>query len=1080
MSHLKIIRASAGSGKTFSLTREFLEIVINEPTDYYRSILAVTFTNKATAEMKSRIVQELYNLASGRKSNHLEYLINNTGFKEEHIRNKSQAILQQILHGYSWFSIETIDTFFQRVLKAFARELAMPGNYNIELETEPALQFAIDNLLEEIEEGSDLLNWLIEFSEKRIEEGKVWDIKKELESLGSEVFKENFAEVSGEVYASVNNKSQLLSFKKYLIELSREFENSIVEFGKKGLDTIRNSGLEATDFYQGERGICGFFKKLTEKQPELTKTAEKMLEGPEIWPSPKSTSKDVVIQLAINKLIPLLKDIISYKEKYEVKYFTAKEILRNFYSLGILSDLAEKVKAYCHENNSFILSDSPIFINRIIDNNEAPFIYEKVGNRFGHFMIDEFQDTSAMQWNNFRPLVANSLANGKQCLVVGDVKQSIYRWRNSNWEILASQVYKDFTDLQLKTHSLESNWRSLKEIVEFNNLIYPILASILQKEFLNTIDANHEIPFTNRQNISKLYSETSQLVANESSEKGKIILRFFEKEKVQDSKMYYEESLLNDINKALEAGYSPGDIAILVRQKSEGRSIADLLIRKSNEGYFNNPVQVISNESLFLYASNKVNLLTAALQYLINPNDRINIEKLVMTYFLSGQNYEINKPTFTNSYKSSLFDIEKTSIDIPEVFINNTDSLLSLPLFELTERLISIFEFDMENNSNLSELPYIHGFLDLVFEFSQKNGSDISKFIEYWNEEGMFRSIAASDKQNAIQILTIHKSKGLEFKVVIIPCCNWKLNTRAGTILWANVKSEELSYSPQYPVYYSKSLLKTEFAPFYINEILKSYVDNLNLLYVSTTRAAETLIIYPSFKTNEKKENSISTIGDLLYEAIARSDNQELLNHYEPTEKVYETGSFPEKNKEKINIDSKTIISTTHSEKAIDRLFCRYLSTDYFTTLTSNEISPAKHGSVLHNILSEVRTHFELRNSFEKAVFEGVINKEESDDLLKYINNCLTDPLIESWFAPEAEIMNESDIILPKGSVKRPDRVVIYRDHVDIIDYKFGSESQEAVYRKQIEEYKSICSQMGYRNIKGYLWYITHNRIVEV
>lgn len=470
MSQINIIRASAGSGKTHFLTGAFLELLMSEPTDYFKSILAVTFTNKATEEMKSRIIEQLNLLLKGENSSYLINLMQKTGFKESHVRNKSAAILQQILHGYSYFNIETIDTFFQKVIKAFARELSIPGNYNIEIDTQPAMNFAIDNLMEEIEESSDILQWLIDFSEARIDEGRVWDIKNELLVLGQEIFKESFARVSGEVFNVLAEKEKLATFKKHLSNIISSTEKTLADFGHTGLNIINENDFEISDFYRGNTGIPTFFRKLSEKQPDKpNRYVLEMLNGTNNWPSPKTNRREELIAVADKKLLPLLTEIIEFINQNLTRYFTAKEIIKNLYSLGILSDLAGKIQTYCKENNSFILSESPIFINKIIDNNEAPFVYEKVGNRYHHFMIDEFQDTSALQWSNFKPLVNNSLATGKDCLIVGDVKQSIYRWRNSSWEILANQIFNDFSSGQINPRSLDTNWRSCKEIIHFNN-----------------------------------------------------------------------------------------------------------------------------------------------------------------------------------------------------------------------------------------------------------------------------------------------------------------------------------------------------------------------------------------------------------------------------------------------------------------------------------------------------------------------------------------------------------------------------------------------------------------------------------
>lgn len=1080
MSQIKIIRASAGSGKTYFLTGAFLKLLMSEETGYFKTILAVTFTNKATEEMKARIIDELNALAHDGPSGYLNDLIEYTGFKEDHIRNKSAAILQQILHGYSWFSIETIDTFFQKVLKAFARELGIPGNYSIEIETEPALTFAIDNLLDEIQEGSSILEWLMQFTDARIDEGRVWDIKNELFTLSHEIFRESFALAANEVYNILIDKEKLSHFRRHLSGIITDTEKVISDIGLSAMKILHDNGFEANDFYQGNKGVYGYFAKVSEKQINGPNSyVVKMLEGAENWPSSKTTKKNEIINIVANKLLPALTEILKYIEVNSSRYFTAKEISKNLYSLGILSDIAHRTRIYYRDNNSFLLSDAPVFINKIIDHNEAPFIYEKVGNRYNHFMIDEFQDTSALQWRNFKPLIDNSLSMGKECLIVGDIKQSIYRWRNSDWEIIARQVFKEFYSSQINSSTLETNWRSRKEIVNFNNLFFPVASKILNKAFLKNAEISADDEPGKLQNIDELYAGSVQLVADKSIENGRVLIRFIEKDLTGDIPGYYEPLLLSDIKDLLENGYQPGDIAILVRQKNEGQKIADLLIKESSKGYFSQPLQVISNESLFLNTSHEVNLLVAALQYIADPTNQVNCEKLLLCYNLINQNSNLSDNKINIVFDTAHPCKKELTEVLPGEFINNIQSLLSLPLYELTERLINIFQLGLTNLSG-SELPYIHGFLDLVFDYGQNNPSDISKFMEYWDKDGKKKSISASDNQNAVQILTIHKSKGLEFKAVIVPFCNWGLNQKSSTILWAKAASDDLSFLPCYPVNYTKSLLKTEFSSYYIEEMLKSYVDNLNLLYVATTRSVETLIAYPVYKENKKDDLSIATVGDLLYQTITGEGSSGFIKYFNPGENKYEVGEIIPKTKESPDEISHPVITSNISGNAIDRLYCRYFSIDYFTSLVSEDISPAKHGSVLHGILSEVRTKSELETNFHKAVFEGLINKEEASELLQYINSCMENQLISSWFNPDAKIMNEADILLPDCQTRRPDRVVIFPDSVDIIDYKFGSQKAADEYLMQMKEYKNLCLQMGYQNVKGYLWYITLNQIVEV
>jgi ATP-dependent helicase/nuclease subunit A len=1078
MSRIIIIRASAGSGKTHRLTGEFLKMLLQEPTDYFKGILAVTFTNKATAEMKSRLIEQLNILAKNEHSEYLEELKNITQFKEEHIRNKSAAILHHILHQYSWFSIETIDTFFQRIIRAFTRELAIPGNYNIELDTLPILEYAVDNLINEIEEGSYLLNWLVQFAESRIEDGRPWDIRKELINLGEEVFKEDFASVSPQIYAALTDKLVFENYKKLLNHIVNESENIISDFGKRGISIINNHNFEDSDFFKGSTGVTSFFRKLADKnlilpQPYILKMAE----GPEEWPSSKTKKKESVIEVASRELLPLLKEIIHWIQLNSSRYFTAREILKNIYSLGILTDIAAKILEYCREKNTFILSDSAVFINRIIDQNDAPFIYEKMGNRYNHFMIDEFQDTSFMQWNNFKPLINNSLASGNNNLLVGDVKQSIYRWRNSSWEVLANKVQLDYIQESIRIENLEINWRSSEEIVNFNNQLFPKASEILQNHFNDKLSKSESQIINNFYRISEIYKEVSQKIPDKSKNKGNVQVRFFRKDAITEDDIFFAGSLLEDLRQLFENGYQARDIAILVRRKSEGKIIADFLIEKNSNGFFEKPFQVISNESLFLSSSRVVNMMIAAMQFIVSPEDDINRGKLAFFYNVLQSSYI--EPSDLNDiyFRPYCSTINELTSGLPEAFIKNIALFQSLSLYDLLERIITAFKADQDE----SDLPYLHALLDLVYEYTQNNPSDISKFIEYWNKDGKNKSVSVSENQNAVKILTIHKSKGLQFKAVIVPFCNWPIDQKPNTILWTNALSDDFNYLPVIPVNYTAGLLHTEFAKKYLDELVKSYVDNLNLLYVTLTRAEESLIIYSVYKDPEKKDYSISSIGDLVYQAIRQSSLEKESDGFDKDKDIYKSGFFKNIELAKNNdLITENIIKQGSSGQLMDRLFLNYSSKDYFENTSNDLTTPAKKGTVLHQILAGISTINEIKKTTDKAIYDGLINATEATELQRHLEQCLSDQKTKVWFDGSGEIMNEAEIIIPGGEIRRPDRVVIYRDHLDIIDYKFGQNKNVHEHGQQVNEYMRLAVEMGYRNVKGYVWYIVTNEIVEV
>jgi ATP-dependent exoDNAse (exonuclease V) beta subunit len=1078
MPQLNIIRASAGSGKTHFLTGSFLELLIKEPTDYFKCVLAVTFTNKATEEMKGRLIEELDVLSKDEQSDYLDQLMKMSGFDESHIRNKASAILQNILHDYSWLSVETIDSFFQRIIRAFTRELAIPGNYNIEIETTPVLQYAIDSLIDGIEENSELLNWLIQFSEAMIDEGKPWDIRHELMNLGREIFKEDFSTSSHLIYEAVSDKVEFEKFRNGLNAFVAKIEKQTVEYGKRGVGLIAEHGFEISDFYQGSRGVGAYFKKLSEGQvAEPNSYVVKMLDGPEFWPSGNTNRKQDVINVASDDLLLLLLQAIEYIHGNILHYNTIKEILHNLYALGILSDISNKITQYRFERNSFILSDSSVFIFRIIDNNDAPFIYEKMGNRYEHFMIDEFQDTSVLQWHNFKPLISNSLSSGYNCLLVGDVKQSIYRWRNSNWEVLADRVDNEYPKELIKPGRLETNWRSCERIINLNNHIFRHAPGILQDQINNKAGEMVGFNDENFYSFSKIYSDVIQSIPAKSRNKGSVHLQFFSKKDISENPGYCEEPLLKNIDELLRKGYSPGEIAILVRSKKEGQIIANLLIEQNAKGRFFRNLMVVTNESLFLSASGGVNLIIASLQYLMSPDDEINKGNLAIAY--SALLTQKNKKT---EILDLSFMLDSSSLSglreiLPKEFIDNRGALISLPLYDLVEHLIRIFNVDKLED----EVPYIHAFLDLVNDYTHTNPADIEKFLEYWNEEGINKSIAASESQDALRILTIHKSKGLQFRAVVIPFCDWEFDQKPGTILWTKSKNSDYHYLPLIPVNYKKNLLYTEFAGVYLAEMFKSYIDNLNLLYVAFTRAIETLVVFPVYRIPSKDNYSIVTVGDLLHEVFIRNDNTDFKKLYNAETGIYHAGEITEISKIPTDkcMEDEYIVSTTGSP-ASDRLFFNPLGFEYFSDLASGKESATMHGRVFHDILARVKTAKEVETAASDAVFKGLITVKDAKELTAHITQCFLDSKVSEWFDGIGEVLNETDILISEDKVRRPDRVIFYPDHVTVVDYKFGSEIKEDDHKAQVGEYVRLISKMGYDYVKRYIWYVNSNKVVEV
>ena len=1099
MSKLNVYRASAGSGKTYRLTEEYLRLLFKSNLSY-KNILAVTFTHKATDEMKTRIIEALYKLSNVEKfNNDVDYY---NEFKKEFnlsdkaIKQKSSLILARILHDYSRFSVGTIDSFFQKVIRAFVREIGLQYGFNVELDIDKVLSTAVDNLILDIDNDNDLKKWLLEFINDKIKDGNSWRIYDDIFKLSkSEIFKEDFQLLGDELANKLSNRNFL---KKYLSEINnikKKFENDLQEIGEKGLKFINDNGLTVEDFSHGKTSFANHFRKLSIKKDfnksEFRKQGfvpgKRVLDCQDFlekWYSASSTKKEeitAVYNLGLNKL---LVEAVQYYYSNKDKYYTAKEIYQQFYTLGILADVSKKINEYCKENNIFLISNSAVLLNKIIDGSDTPFIYEKIGNYYKHFMIDEFQDTSRLQWNNFKPLIDNSLANNNTSLVVGDVKQSIYRWRNGDWKLLSQQINKDFHNQGIDdSKPLKTNWRSKKNIIDFNNSFFNYAANFLQNVYNQNVN-DAEIDENYKTQIANAYKDVFQNTPN-TKQGGYINVSFFENTKENKFDNNIEEALPKVIEQLQDNNYQLNDISILVRTSKEAEKISNFLLKYKNE-HLNTKYKydVISNESLYLKNSFIVRFILLILKYFVNSEDNINNANIVYQYNQYISNNEFDNDKFNNIFlEIGEKHQEVFSKFLPHEFSQNINKLKHLTLYELVENIINIFKL---NNFD-AEISFLQAFQNIVFNFVKSDSSDISLFLRWWDEFGIKETIKSSDEQKAIRILTIHKSKGLQFKAVIIPYCNWAIDndSKHSKNIWCKPNSEPFNLLDLVPVKYSQKLTDTIFYKDYFNEKLQAYVDNINLLYVAFTRAENALFAFAPLNSNKKKE--VKNMGDLALEVINNKliknfsqEHPNLEDYWNDETKIFSMGSISsikaETNKKGTNdFCFNKYLSNTDK----NRLRLKFHSNEFFSEVNIDSKSHINKGTIMHKIFEYIYTEKDIETAVNKVYFEGKIDDKEKQEISTQIKQLFKDEKIKKWFSPEWTIKNETDILLSDGNVRRPDRVLIAGSEAIVIDYKFVNE-EKPEYIIQVSNYVNYLLKMGYENVKGYIWYVNQNKVLEV
>ncbi len=1121
MSDFLIYKASAGSGKTFQLALQYIQLVITDPRKY-RSILAVTFTNKATSEMKDRILEELAHLASGEPSGYLDLLKEHTTLQENMIRQRAELVLNRILHDYSCFSICTIDSFFQRVIRGFSREIGLQGGYDIELDSNRVLDEVIDILLMNLDSNDGLRAWLLEFAEDLLKDGKSWNFRQLLSDFAKELFQEAYKDIDGPMLNKLADKDFMKEFRTGLHARKNTFVTTLKDFGEKGLSLIKQFDLSPEDFKQKKSGPGAFFVNLTNPSEKFiydgpNSYVRKATESIDNWlPAKASAVLTEKVNEALNAgLFDCLNEAIKYRNEYIRIYLSDDAVLKNLYTLGVLTDLSKELKAYCQENNILLLPDSSELLRKIIGPSDTPFVYEKLGSYYQNYMIDEFQDTSGLQWNNFRPLLENALAGGNKCLIVGDIKQSIYRWRSGDWQLLAGKVKNEFRQFYPEEITLDRNWRSARNIVRFNNTFFSIAPLILQNlinDDLNTANNTYDQEEWFRSILTNAYSDHQQKCKPDAQD-GFVHIEFAPKDSSSDDdhstwKEKALEKMGSMIRSLQDQGIAAGEITVLVRKATDGKEVAEWLFREKEldqSGKY--CYDVISNDSLRIGSSPVVKFLIAFLQYIHDSSNLVNRTFLVSEYiryiypilkneerlpvhFLTDQTGQGNLffPSLQNQDDdlSSLFNGTEKLID--QIFPFFSDPIEMLPkyfvfnsLYEGIQEIISYFGL---NNLD-QELPFIQAFMDEVIAFGKSEYSDLGGFLDWWSIQGFKHTINASERQNAIRIITIHKSKGLQFRAVLIPFCDWDIFSHFTNIIWCRPDQKLFKNMNLLPVKYNKRLASSYFAEDYFLEEAQTYLDNLNLFYVAFTRAEEFFWAFAP----QGNAKSILSMGDLLYSVLAgqfpsgeiHDENVFTPDAFHLNEDlIFEKGSLITSTKKIVQDNSVRLsLKGISVSDFSSHLKIKNHSQNYFILDNNEHFIGLNEGLLIHELLSGINVPEDLSRVIHQMIFDGRLTIKEAELYQQKISNLISTAEVKNWFSNHWDIYNERSIIRTEGTTKRPDRVLIHEKQVIVIDFKSG-ENESKTHHYQVQNYLKLFQQMGYSDLKGYLWYLQDNRIVPV
>ncbi len=1085
---LNIYRASAGSGKTYRLTQDYIHLLFDPRRERaHRRILAVTFTNKATDEMKTRILKELHALSQGEKSDYREGLMAKFRMDEESVNVRAKHILTTILHDYSSFSISTIDRFFQQVIRSFARDIGVHGGYNLELDNTATLEQSVDNLFLDLskDENKQLLQWLTAYAEEKIEQSENWNMRSNIMELGKEIFKESYQHKAEDTNRKLHEREFLTNYRKSLREIKTTFEARVKQTATEGLNVMARNGLTHEDFSYKDTSTL---EKLVKGKLEISVRFAKYADDVNNCFT-KKTPQDVksAIESAYNSgLGKCFQQIVEMLSVDIVRYNSAMMVLKHINTLGILSDLAVQIKKLTDEQNTMLISDSNMLLNKIIDNSDTPFVYEKTGITIDNFMIDEFQDTSTLQWKNFHPLMANSLAAGKFNLVVGDVKQSIYRWRNSDWKLLDEQILTDFRPEQIHEENLETNWRSDKNIIDFNNSFFRRAAQLLQSKLNENLQAVLPVyPQLEalKHKIEHAYANIHQQTSPKAGT-GRVEVRFIAADENEDG--WKAESLqrLPALLEELQGrGYRLADICILVRKNDEEQQVIHRLLNYKTTGEAKPDVcyEIMGNEGLLIGAAASVRFVLGLLQLFVNPAD--SIQQTIVNYeYARGKQHKSE-----NEALNACFSIPDSSENIfSSLFTKDENERLKhvqhSSLYDMVEQIISLFGIGGWHN----EAVFVQAFQDVVFRYTTGKTADLNSFLTWWKKNGGKQCISTPDNQSAMRIMTVHKSKGLDFRVVIMPFCDWDLDSRMRNILWCEPSVAPFNELPLLPIEYGSKLGQSIFAENYFDEQMHLFIDSLNVAYVAFTRAKNELICFaPAPKKEVESLDKINSLSALLTacfsvetpgldaEIIPLSKSfdevSKVFSLGEPTQIIY--NEAPEsRGNEKIT-DYPSVTST-------DRLRIRHQSLDYLLENQQLTDSRLNYGLIMHDILKQITRKSDQEKAIAAMIREGRISEQEGETVVTEMEKFWNLPETENWFAEDARVLNETTILIPTGEQYRPDRVVIKGNEATIVDYKFG-EKESKTYIQQVKQYMNLIAGMGYQT-SGFVCYVSLGKVEKV
>ena len=1044
--NLAIYKASAGAGKTFTLVKEYLKLALSSTNaDYFKSILAITFTNKAATEMKYRVFEHLNEIAvNGVSSQMANLLLQELSITPEELTKRAENSLKSMLYNYSEIAISTIDSFVIKILRSFTKELDLPSKFEIEIEQDEVLDLALEQLIDKSLSDKKIRQALLDYIKFRIDDGKKWDFFDDLKQFSRELFSDksrpflkNLAELKTADFFKVSSQ----------INAQIQADETVIRnSNKKLIEEIRIAGFEADDFAGGSRSFVQKFFKFSNdgdyNKLILSDKQNETVEG-DVW---FAKAKDELITKSLAHLGIWRKLIFEIVERNKSRK-GLKAIASGIFSLMLLNEISQLVNEIKKEENSILISDNHKLINDVVQNNPIPFIYERIGERYHHLMIDEFQDTSVTQFQNTIPLIENNLAYHKFNLIVGDTKQSIYRFNNGVFEQLAllpENIYRkerlldgDYRESMFKTNGesiyLNYNYRSLNEIIHFNNTIFSFLVPYLSQ---------------NANLLGAYDSFVQEFGKNKNG--GLVELCPLDKENYRELCL---DKLITQIKECLYDGFQLSEIAVLVRGKSDGSKVAIALSQYPELPYISNDslrleihqdIQLLVNMMIQFRDRDDLNSGISILSYLISKNDKIEFHAQLKKHGYSS----------AGTKKLDRFDLEGCLNDFQMHF---EWSHGQLSLIETAYEICALFQIQLNNS-------FVQQFLDEVQGYGVKNGRNISGFLNYWDDVLYKKGINIPESKNAIRIITIHKSKGLEYPVVFMPFNNYNKGAK-GDKLWVKNTEGKIEL-PCFLISENSELADTIFADSYSTEQNYKLIDNLNLFYVALTRAKERLYLYfPEIKNPKLNRSNIKN-PELWLNLFLKEQND---SSYRLGERTRKQDKSPDEN----GVQKEYFFSSKEWKKklAVDKK--SYDNYYHYSGIQDKKLE----GIIVHKIFESSEDLDDCLNEIHKLEVLNKIDEAQKIMLTEKFKSIYSNSEIASVLLRQGTVENEISIVDSKGNIYRPDRLIIAQDQLDIIDFKTGEMKDN--HREQIDQYAEIMQEIGFTNIKKSLIYFNDEILIS-